>query len=115
MSDTRVLPYNMTNKEIITLVRNVLKQSAPDADYILYGSRARGDNRPDSDVDILVILPNHYEGREFVLKQTEISNKLYEISLEYELDISPLITIEKIFNQRKTPFTVNVMNEGIRL
>ena len=35
----------------------LLKRTAPRASIILFGSRARGDARPDSDVDFLVIEP----------------------------------------------------------
>ena len=31
------------------------QESDPDATVILFGSRARGDHRPDSDVDLLVV------------------------------------------------------------
>jgi predicted nucleotidyltransferase len=35
-----------------------LAAAAPDADIILFGSRARGEARPDSDLDLLVIEPD---------------------------------------------------------
>ncbi len=35
-----------------------LTAAAPDADVILFGSRARGESRPDSDLDLLVIEPD---------------------------------------------------------
>ncbi len=35
-----------------------LNAAAPDADIILFGSRARGETRPDSDLDLLVIEPD---------------------------------------------------------
>ena len=30
----------------------------PDTDLLLFGSRARGDSRPDSDLDLLIIEPD---------------------------------------------------------
>lgn len=105
----------MSNQEIISLLRARLLEFAPEAKAILYGSRARGDNRPDSDVDLLILLPNYYEGIEFVKREEEISRFLYDISLNNDIDISPIITVEKVFYQRITPFTLNVKTQGIRL
>lgn len=100
---------------ILSSIRQVLKSVAPDATAILYGSQARGDARPDSDVDILVLLPDEYNGSEFVKRKLDISGKLYDLSLTLGIDISPLILVPKVFFARETPFTRNVMNEGITL
>ena len=45
------------NNEVILLrqlVETIVREAAPEA-IILFGSRARGDARPDSDVDLLVV------------------------------------------------------------
>lgn len=102
-------------KSIIENIKGCLKAIAPDARTILYGSQARGDARPDSDVDLLILLPDTYNGIDFVNKKLDISGKLYDLSLDLGIDISPLILVPKIFFARKTPFTLNVINEGIEL
>lgn len=39
--------------KILDLIRNTIREAEPTAQIILYGSRARGDAREDSDWDVL--------------------------------------------------------------
>ncbi|TIL76114.1 MAG: nucleotidyltransferase domain-containing protein [Mesorhizobium sp.] len=48
--------------EIKPLIDEIRLRLSPDSIW-LFGSRARGDNRPDSDWDILVALPDDKLGR----------------------------------------------------
>ena len=100
---------------IIVDIKKVLGQVAPDAKTILYGSQARGEASADSDIDLLILLPDSYQGREFVSRKLDISGHLYDLSLRLGVDISPLILVPKVFYARNTPFTVNVINEGIEI
>lgn len=105
----------MNLQEILREIKGVITAAEPSAKVILYGSQARGDSRPDSDIDILIFLPDTYKGSAFVKKRSEISGRLYDLSLDNAVDISPLVTIPEYFYARKTPFTVNIANEGIEL
>ena len=42
--------------EILKRIKETLQRVAPDAQSIVYGSQARGDFRPDSDIDLLIIV-----------------------------------------------------------
>src|ERR1044072_2495851 len=48
----------MTDETLIAEAARRLAAAGPDATVILFGSRARGEGRSDSDLDLLVIEPN---------------------------------------------------------
>ena len=102
----------MKRPHIVRRILETIHRISPTA--ILYGSEARGDARPDSDIDVLVLLEG--EQRDFALEDA-ISGALYELELETGVLISPMILLRKAWENRpfKTPFYTNVMNEGIRL
>jgi predicted nucleotidyltransferase len=53
----------MTNERLIELAAERLATAAPGARVILFGSRARGEASPDSDLDLLVIEPGRVTKR----------------------------------------------------
>ena len=105
----------MRRPEIVQRIAEAIKRVAPDATTILYGSEARGDARPDSDIDLLVLLEG--ENRVSVDRQMEITGSLYEIELETGVIISPMMMLKSQWKNRpfRTPFYINVVNEGIVL
>jgi predicted nucleotidyltransferase len=63
----------MTNEALIDEVRRRLAAAAPAAEVILFGSRARGEDRPDGDLDLLVIEPDFgRRGEEYVRLRKEL-------------------------------------------
>lgn len=79
---------------------------------MLFGSHARGDARPDSDVDVLVVLTGAVNpGREI----SNISKVLADLSLEYDTVIGCLFMDETRFNTRQGPLLRNIRREGIAL
>lgn len=103
------------NASILDKIKSTVTSVVAEAEIFLYGSQARGEAGPKSDVDLLILLPNSYEGMDFVKRKLDISGKLYDLSLALRIDISPLILVSKVFFARKTPFTINVLNDGVRL
>lgn len=86
---------------------------APESQIILYGSEARGDAQPDSDIDLLVLLDG--DTNLTPERELEIIRPLYELEMESGVIISPMIMLRKAWESITTPFTINVMKEGIVL
>jgi len=86
----------------------VLKEDAG-ASLILFGSRARGDFREDSDWDILVLTSKKDD---YQLKN-KIWDELYDVELEYTESISTIVINKaKWHSQSITPLYKNVEIEG---
>lgn len=76
----------------------------------LYGSYARGDQREGSDLDILVVL-NDFERAPIELARTD--DLMGDLSLEYEITVSPMFMREKDWLMADKPLLRNVRVEGV--
>lgn len=96
---------------LLQLIKTSVNFTEPDAILILYGSYARGDNRTDSDIDLLVLVNKDKVTRS---DEKRIKYPLYEIEFQTGTVISPLIFSKKEWEtQHKfTPFYENVLKEG---
>jgi uncharacterized protein len=100
--------------EIITkLIRKKVSEIDPQAQVILFGSRARGDERIDSDWDVLILTEYSID----IEKENQFRNHLYDIELETGEPISLFAYSKADWNtkQRISPFYANVRKEGISL
>jgi uncharacterized protein len=77
---------------------------------LLFGSRARGDARADSDIDVLVILRDEFDYGEAVECTSELISTL---SLENDIVLSTVFVTKRRFEQENTPFLLNVRREGV--
>ncbi len=98
-------------------IGNLIKQNISDIDpgaqVILYGSRARGEEKEESDWDILVLTDYSVD----IEKERDFRNHLYDLELETGEPFSVFVYSKTDWDtkQRVTPFYRNVTNEGIPL
>ena len=103
------------NRELISkAIRDILNKAyIPNGKAILFGSRARGDARKDSDWDILLLLDKE---RITSSDMDEISYPIREFGWQIDAMINPIMFTTKEWETKKfSPFYKNVMMEGIRL
>jgi predicted nucleotidyltransferase len=96
---------------ILQRIKMLVLQKEPAAKIYLYGSRANGTAKPDSDWDLLILLNKDRITNEL---EQSITYPLYDLEFELGEVISPMVYSEKEWDAKYkiTPFYSNVMREG---
>ena len=99
--------------EILDRIRTTLRSIAPGAKAMLFGSRARGDAREDSDWDILILIDKDRVGNDDFDK---IAYPLVELGWTIGECISPVMyTLKDWLKYSFSPFFHNVKQDGVEL
>ncbi len=76
----------------------------------VYGSYARGEERPDSDIDVMIVLDDYQSYGKEIDRTGELVSKL---SLEYGISISRVIMKEVQWKESDTPLLRNIRIDGV--
>lgn len=93
------------------MIGSGVRRIEPTAQVMLFGSRARGNARPDSDWDVMVLLDDNSKTDKFAL-----SNAILNLGWDVNEDFSPVVYRQSEWKSKSfTPFYKNVMREKIEL
>ncbi|MDP2887559.1 MAG: nucleotidyltransferase domain-containing protein [Bacteroidota bacterium] len=104
----------MRKNLILDKISKSIHSKDPRAEAILFGSRARGDHRDDSDWDILILVDNNKVTNEI---DDLFRDELYSIELESGQIISSFIYSKDYWKNslKYSPLYKNVTREGISI
>jgi uncharacterized protein len=99
-------------KSLLEKLKSGLKQMYGEQfkEAYLFGSYARGDYNPDSDIDILIVLSD-FEKYGAELNRT--SELIGSLSLEFGTTISVIFTRQREWQMDKLPLLLNIHAEGV--
>ena len=102
------------NKDVLEHIEDTVRDIMPlDARIFLFGSRARGDARPDSDWDILIILNKN---KRTVQDINDYARPLMELGYSIGEEINPIVyTKTEWDNRRFAPLHEFVEREAIEI
>ena len=104
----------MEQNRVINDIRRVAKATLPqDSTLLLYGSRARGDAREDSDWNLLIHLNKDHIT---LADMDDFSYPLRELGWQIDEVMNPIMyTVKEWESMSYTPFYKNVMRKGVVL
>ena len=104
---------NCDTAKVVELIRSTIRKTAPTAQIILYGSRARGDAHEHSDWDVLVIIDKPKTG---LADYSAICYPVYYKGLDIGQEINATLYTKREWEEAPpSMFKYNVTRDGIAL
>lgn len=102
------------NDQITEVIKRTTHDFLPDVEVLLFGSRARNDDSPDSDYDILLITNKNFSPKEKLQIRSEIRKSLLLIGIRSDILIQSKIEVDK---KKKLPGHIirKILREAILL
>jgi predicted nucleotidyltransferase len=100
--------------ELLERVKQAVHEVEPEADIVLYGSRARGEAHAESDWDFLILLDGEVDDARI----DTIRHRLYEIEWDCDEVLCSIVRSRQDWDsslQQATPFAKILREQGIRL
>jgi len=104
---------SIDKNELLQQVLHAIHSVDPEAEVILFGSRARGNHHPDSDWDI-------YVGSDLAAGNIDVKfhiiDAVYDVETKFHQIITPVIRSKSSLLQRASySFYGNIISEGLRI
>jgi predicted nucleotidyltransferase len=96
--------------EAINELKSSILKTYPDADLILYGSKARGDYDKESDIDVLIVLQDDYKIDSNIT--FEELKKLYFLPVNYKLKSNIIGKAVDVELKYGVFFDLNIQNKS---
>src|SRR3972149_5594218 len=77
---------------------------------VLFGSRARGDAEPDSDIDVMIVLRGPLDDWAETQRTSKVTS---EVSMKFETDIARMFCTPEDWTKKRTSFYQSVRGEGV--
>ena len=107
------MPIFQNEKKALDALKKELKNRYELIDFKIYGSKARGSDSPESDIDVMIILKTMTQPLE-----SEIDDLIFEINLENDCLITALYFSQEEIEEgplSESPLYRKILQEGIRL
>jgi len=107
------MPISRNEKKALTALRSTLQDKYRLVDTKVFGSKARGTDSPESDLDVMIVLEDLSPAIE-----SEIDDLIFEINLEYSCLITALFFSREELERgplTESPVYKKILQEGIPL
>ena len=106
------LNFKKDEKKALQELKQRLLKRFPDAEIILYGSKARGDYEEFSDIDVLILLDREINNS----LEEEIFSSAFQVELKYDVIFGIIVYSKEFWNSilgKAMPLHWNVDKDGI--
>ncbi|MDO8684644.1 MAG: nucleotidyltransferase domain-containing protein [Armatimonadota bacterium] len=110
----RVRILSESDKQLLRDLKEIILRYVPNATVILYGSAARGEREPESDIDILVILDEPISSQE----RDDMRSDIYYLQLDRDVVLSVMVYSKDEWYSPihlVSPYHKNVEKDGVLL